>query len=69
MSGLNDKFFRTLEYYPEYCFLITADGTIVDVNKAYVDKAKSSKDELVGEKIESLLYKPSVLRFDHAKKK
>jgi PAS domain S-box-containing protein len=66
MSGLNDKFFRTLEHYPEYCFLVTSDGTIVDVNKAYIDKSKSLKEELLGGKIESILYKPSVLKFDHA---
>jgi PAS domain S-box-containing protein len=66
MSSHNDTFFQTLEHYPEYCFLITSDGTIVDVNKAYLDKSTSLKDELLGGKIESILYKPSVLKFAHA---
>ena len=58
--------FSALEHYPEYCFLISASGDIIDVNATFLEKSRSDTLAHLGEKFHTLLTQSSILRFDHA---
>jgi PAS domain S-box-containing protein len=49
-----EKFRRFFENEPNYCYMVAPDGTIMDANRAALERMGYSRDELLGKQIRSL---------------
>ncbi|PVX25437.1 MAG: hypothetical protein CW716_07955 [Candidatus Bathyarchaeum sp.] len=54
-----NKFRGFFENSPDYCYIISPEGKIVDVSKTVLDSLGYSKDELLGKPLLSTIYAPS----------
>ncbi len=58
--------FRALDQFPDYCFIISEDGYVIDVNQSFLSQSDKAKDWLLNQKFETLLHEASLLKFEHA---
>ena len=58
--------FRALDQSPDYCFVVSEDGYILDVNQTFLSQTDKTREWLLNQKFESLLHEASLLKFEHA---
>jgi len=61
-----EKFRCFFENEPEYCYMISADGAILDINSSALTALGYKKEEIVGKPLLTTIYAPS--SFEKAKK-
>ncbi|MDM8549055.1 ATP-binding protein [Desulfobacterales bacterium HSG2] len=54
-----EKFRRFFENEPEYCYMVSPEGTIMDINKSALDILGYSKTEIIGKPVITTIYAPS----------
>jgi PAS domain S-box-containing protein len=54
LAESEQRFRKFFEYEPEYCYIISPQGTIVEVNSAALNVLGYSKEELIGKPLETI---------------
>jgi PAS domain S-box-containing protein len=54
-----EKFRQFFENQPDYCYMISPEGTILDVNSSALDTLGYKKEEILGKPVISTVYAPS----------
>ncbi len=57
--------FRAFEHFPDFCFIITEDRVILEVNHTFSRYIGKTKEFLRNQVFDSLLHKAFVLKFEH----
>ena len=57
MSGLEERFRQFFEYEPDYCYMVSPGGIVLDANPAALEILGYAKDDLVGKPLD-IIYAP-----------
>ncbi|MBT3392021.1 MAG: PAS domain S-box protein, partial [Chloroflexi bacterium] len=57
MTGLEERFRQFFEYEPDYCYMVSPGGNILDANPAALAALEYAKDDLVGKPLD-IIYAP-----------
>jgi PAS domain S-box-containing protein len=58
--------FRAFDKFPDYCFILSDDGIILDVNRSFLVHSDKTREWLINQRFESILHEASVMKFEHA---
>lgn len=65
MGKENTFLFKTLEHYPDFCFILNEKGEILDVNQSFIRSSGLPKESLSGKSIETIVHEVSLLSVEH----
>ncbi len=58
-SKKNQMFWSFFENHPDYCYMVSLDGKILDVNDSALSNLGYKKEEIIGKPVISTIYAPS----------